>query len=320
MQGMAIGGALAGAYGAGGGLIVGFVAGLFTADSRHAQLTSQIQTEEAKDKLLQAQIEQELERQRQLEAQLLNPFANQTGQEQSGPPQRIRETDGATLTNIAMADRSNVGAPQSKKEPFANSASRPFKNVEVRDINADGIPDLWIYYDPNRPGEIVRQEEASRGDGRVDTWTYFKSGQMIRRDVDSKGLGRPDLVYYYDQEKLVREERDENGQGRMTYRANYENGRLAKVEKDTAGTGKADQWIYYDTRQQSEIVLKEERDLDGDGTVDLWGYYENGRLVRRDVSAVGMELLSKQELPPAFPPAHEQGLAPAAAPIGWSRR
>jgi hypothetical protein len=42
-------------------------------------------------------------------------------------------------------------------------------------------------------------------------------------------------------------------------------------------------------------VLKEERDLNGDGIPDLWSYYNHGKLVRRDVSAAGLELLSQQE-------------------------
>jgi antitoxin component YwqK of YwqJK toxin-antitoxin module len=123
----------------------------------------------------------------------------------------------------------------------------------------------------------------------------------VRREVDTKGKGTADLVYYYDNDKIVREERDENGTGHVSFRATYQNGRRAKVEKDTNGGGKTDFWIYYDTTKDGEIVLKEERDLNGDGVVDLWSYYENGRLVRRDLSAVGLELVSKQEQLPSFP-------------------
>jgi hypothetical protein len=35
--------------------------------------------------------------------------------------------------------------------------------------------------------------------------------------------------------------------------------------------------------------------MNGDGIADLSTYYENGRVVRRDVSSVGLELLAKQE-------------------------
>ena len=74
-------------------------------------------------------------------------------------------------------------------------------------------------------------------------------------------------------------------------------GKLSKVEKDTLGNGRPDTWIYYD--KDGETIVKEERDLNGDGAADLWTYYENGRIVRRDVSAAGLELLNKQEQIPA---------------------
>jgi hypothetical protein len=76
------------------------------------------------------------------------------------------------------------------------------------------------------------------------------------------------------------------------------------VEKDTSGSGRTDLWVYYDASRDGEVVLKEERDLNGDGFADLWNYYENGRLVRRDVSALGMGILLQQELlsaPPTTP-------------------
>ncbi|MBI2359162.1 MAG: hypothetical protein HYV04_09695, partial [Deltaproteobacteria bacterium] len=56
-----------------------------------------------------------------------------------------------------------------------------------------------------------------------------------------------------------------------------------------------DHWIVYDTAKEGEVVLREEIDLNGDGAVDLWSYYENGRVVRRDVSAVGLEHMTRQE-------------------------
>lgn len=304
MEGVAMGGAIAGPYGAGGGLIIGLLAGLFTADAHYGELNRRVFTEQQKDQQLEAAIEQELARQRELENQIVNasaganeslpapaapPGSGTTGVQRDLPPQTPAANRGPE--QIAVASRSQPGPSQ--------AAPAPFKNVEVRDLNGDGIPDLWIYYNPLKPGEITRQEEASKGDGRVDTWSYFKDGQLTRRDVDSKGLGRPDRVYYYDQDKIVREERDENGQGTMTYRANYQNGRIAKAEKDSTGGGRPDFWVYYDSSRDGEVVVKEERDLNGDGVADLWSYYENGRLVRRDVSAIGLEILAQQQKLPA---------------------
>jgi hypothetical protein len=295
LEGMALGGSLAGPYGAGGGLIIGLLAGLFTADAHYAQLNTQIQSEKAKDKQLEAQIEREMARQRELEGQLFNSGGNPTEQNQSDPPQSAQKATAPNVTTAAMKENSNTVASLSKNEPPSNSPTRPFKNVEVRDNNGDGVPDLWIYYSPLTPKEIVRQEEATQWDGRVDTWSYFKGGKLVRREVDTKGKGVADTVYYYENDKIVREERDENGTGHVSFRTVYQNGRRAILEEDTNGRGRTDHWIYYDTTKDGETVLREERDLNGDGTVDLWSYYENGRLVRRDLSAVGLELMSKQD-------------------------
>jgi hypothetical protein len=282
-------------------LIIGLLAGLFTADSHYTQINTQIQSEQAKDRELEAKIEQEMQRQRELDAQLANSIGIPAQQNGAEPPQSTPEPAGPKVTTVALKETSSAVASVSKKENPHSSSNGTFRNVEVRDINGDGVPDLWTYYSPLNPSEIVRQEEATRWDGRVDNWSYFRDGKLVRREVDTKGKGTADLVYYYDNDKIVKEERDENGTGYVSFRAIYQNGRRAKIEEDTSGVGKTDHWIYYDTTKDGEIVLKEERDLNGDGAVDLWSYYENGRLVRRDLSAVGLELLPKLDQLPAFP-------------------
>lgn len=301
LEGMTMGGSLAGPYGAGGGLIIGLLAGLFTADAHYAQINTQIQSEQAKNRELEAKIEQEVERQRELESRLANSAKNSAPPNQANPPQSVPDLTAPKILTVAKKEVSNAAAPLTRKESPSNSATRPFKNVEVRDLNRDGVPDLWIYHNPRKPTEIVRQEEASHGDGRVDTWTYFNNGALVRREVDTKGKGTADTVYYYENDKIAREDRDEKGNGRVSLRAIYQNGRRARVEQDTDGDGKADHWIYYDTSQDGEIVLKEERDLNGDGMIDLWSYYKDRVLVRRDLSAAGLELLSKQDHLPSSP-------------------
>ncbi len=118
---------------------------------------------------------------------------------------------------------------------------------------------------------------------------------MVRRQVDRTGDGNVDGLFFYKNDKLVREERDEEGNGVPTYRALYEDGRLAKVEEDLDRDGRVDSWSYYDPKVSAETVVREERDFNRDGGVDLWSYYESGRLVRRDVSEVGMQHLSAKE-------------------------
>ena len=299
MEGVAMGGSIAGPYGAGGGLIFGLIAGLLTADAHYAQLNAQIQSEQTKDKELEAQIEREIERQRELEAQLAktaNPSEPKKKEDIQLAQRSPREP--TIETRIEKKNEPDQLASLGRREVSHPAPSSPFRNVEVRDINGDGIPDLWIYYHPLKPGEIIRQEESTKGDGRVDTWSYFNDGKLVRREVDTKGNGRPDTVYHYENDKIAREERDEYGEGRPSFRAFFQDGRLAKAEKDLDRDGKMDLWIYYDTTKDGDVVSREERDLNGDGSVDLWSYYEAGRLVRRDVSAVGLEYLMKQEKHP----------------------
>ncbi len=325
LQGMAMGGAIAGPYGAGGGLIIGLIAGLFTADAHESQLNGQIQTEQNKDNALEAKIDQELQRQRDLENKVAGASGNSAQQNPPGPSQSEPKAATPQATTVAMKETpsASVGSSSSKKTEAVPSSppapSSPFKNVEVKDINGDGVPDLWIYYNPQKPGEIVRQEEATHWDGKVDSWSYFKDGKLVRREVDTKGAGVADTVYYYDHDQIVREEHDEYGKGYPSLRVLYQNGRKAKVEEDTKGSGKMDHWIYYDTSADGEVVLKEEQDLNGDGTVDLWSYYKNGRLVRRDLNAVGLELVSKQDGLPSLPDAKNSNKASQPQPASTDK-
>jgi hypothetical protein len=275
------------------GLFYGAVAAESKIAEEDARAQGQYQKETAKDLQLEAAIEQELDRQRAFESQIAGTTG---GSDKEDKPENRMSRLSHMVTVSADAPGSIVAASLTKPvQPSAVAA--PFKNVEVKDLNNDGIADLWIYYHPQNPGEVLRQEEASKLDGRVDTWSYFREGKLVRRDVANHGHGRPDTVYYYDEQTMVREERDEAGQGRITYRADYQDGRVARVERATRGSGRTDVWITYDTSKDGEIVLKEERDLDGDGLPDLWSHYNGGRLVRRDLNNVGIELLSKDETP-----------------------
>jgi len=288
-----------GGYGAWAGLFLGGIYGLVTADSHYEQLNAQIQTEQAKDKELEAKLEQEIERQRDLEVQLAKatePQSTNQTKNEIGAKDAVKGNEKA----VSLGKKGDMERPvlSRVRETAPAAPTIPFKNVEIKDVNQDGIPDLWIYYNPLKPGEIVRQEEDANGDGSVDAWSAFKDGKLVRREVDTKGEGKPDVVFYYENEKIAREERDESHSGQPGFRALYREGRLARVERDISGDGKMDLWITYDTSRAEEVIVKEERDLDSDGAVDLWSYYEGGRLVRRDVTAVGLEVLSRQgEIP-----------------------
>jgi len=293
--GAILGGPFGGPASMGMGLL-GLLYGAATAESQLAEenvkAQTQYQKESSKDQQLEAAIEQEIERQRAFESQITRT----TGGAQSEQAASLSQTP--HRVSAPAPDAGGIITASLNKPGALPIAPTPFRNVQIKDLNGDGIADLWIYYSPQNADEVLRQEESSKLDGRVDTWSYFKDGKLVRRDVDNHGHGRPDTVYYYDDQLIVREERDEAGQGRITYRADYEDGRLAKVERQTRDSGRTDLWIIYDITIPGEIILKEERDLDGDGFPDLWSHYDGGRLVRRDLNASGLELFSKQDETP----------------------
>ncbi len=57
------------------------------------------------------------------------------------------------------------------------------------DLDGDGKPDLFVYFDPN--GGVRREERSSRADGRFDLVTTWKDG-VTRRARDTDGDGKAD--------------------------------------------------------------------------------------------------------------------------------
>ena len=178
--------------------LVGFLYGMAFADAKIAEenalAQSQYQTESTKDRQLEAAIEQELERQRTLDNQIASASPSSSGSPPGSPvsqatgPQAVApQTSLQQSKPVEKIQVTSLGKPAVPHQPVA-----PFRNVEVRDTNGDGVPDLGIYYNPQKPGEIVRQEEATKSNGNVDTWSYFKDGKLVRREIDINKQGRPD--------------------------------------------------------------------------------------------------------------------------------
>ena len=104
------------------------------------------------------------------------------------------------------------------------------QRIEI-DLNGDGKPDRWEYYEPDagtsgkalpKPaGQMAKVEEATRFDGKVSWWVYYEGGAVVCVDEDVDGDGRID--------KWER----------------YADGRLTSVELDLAGSGAADRRLDY---------------------------------------------------------------------------
>ncbi|MGO9307912.1 MAG: hypothetical protein ACLQDL_02675 [Spirochaetia bacterium] len=98
-------------------------------------------------------------------------------------------------------------APEAPPLPPAGPA-----NGMVEDRSSTGEVDYRVFYDQR--GRVEHEELASRHDGRMDTFYYYKEGVLQRVEIDSKGTGKIDLwVYLLDGKYVQRYERDTTGSG-----------------------------------------------------------------------------------------------------------
>ncbi len=214
------------------------------------------------------------------------------------------------------------GRPASRKQPRVSSmpAKAPPPTIDSegfrliyeggrlarkeRDLNGDKRPDIIRYYDET--GRLIRQEEDSRLDGRLDTWTFHEDGRPVRKESDTNGDGKVDLWAFYNEKgNLVRTEVDSDAdnhrdhvilyaQGEMVkerrytpglepprFVATYANGLQTRKEEDTDGDGRINRVTEYD---DSGHVTKISRDTAGQGAFNLFAYYEpqTGKVLREE--------------------------------------
>jgi hypothetical protein len=120
----------------------------------------------------------------------------------------------------------------------------------IVDLNMDGAPDVFIYYDDQ--GRERRREQDFDRDGRADEITIFENGQIKLK---------------------MRETNYDNKLDTWDY---YENGRLVKRERDSDGDGIIDQWWQFNNPAKPNCaIVASDRNADGkpdpDSVVDLCG-------------------------------------------------
>jgi len=121
----------------------------------------------------------------------------------------------------------------------------------IVDLNLDGYPDSFIYYEADGKTERRRESDFDR-DGRVDEISVSERGQITLK---------------------LRETNFDNKIDTWDY---YEGGRLTKRERDTDGDGIIDQWWTYNNPTNPKCaVVASDRNADGkpdpDSVVDLCG-------------------------------------------------
>jgi len=110
------------------------------------------------------------------------------------PARKIRLP--ATVSDAVGRNRRCATKPRKTSQCVPDQTSAPAgcpTTVQERgseDITGDGVPDLWIYYNPQKRGKLCVRKKL-QGDGRVDTWSYFKDGKLCARGR-YQGHGKPD--------------------------------------------------------------------------------------------------------------------------------
>ena len=180
----------------------------------------------------------------------------------------------------APSDGPADGAPAPvRTTPVAGGQGPTTNDVRTSDLDNDGVPEVFRYYetidDPERPGQtktvLVRQDIDMTWDGRVDIWRYFDvDGKTEKEEWDTDFDGNVDETRFFVRGVIVRSERDRNNDGRADVVRYYKEGKLDRKESDTNEDGQVDRWEYYTGQTLERVGI----DKDYDGKVDSWAKKE----------------------------------------------
>ncbi len=163
------------------------------------------------------------------------------------------------------------GAPGPAHEPFSSRAQRithedcseADRRVEAVDANGDGRADIRRVLVGSR--EVCRISDVNQ-DGRPDLFEYYDArGLLRRREADYDEDGKINVVEHYENGRMTRVESDTNGRGRVDTWDFFDpaTGRRSRRERDASGSGRVDQWWTFDGDRVSILL-----DRDGDGQPD----------------------------------------------------
>lgn len=158
------------------------------------------------------------------------------------------------------------------------------------DLNSDGVRDTMRTYDDR--GRVARDQQDRDFDGRFDYWEYYQDGRLIRTDQDTNGDERIDTRTFFDvQERPSRIERDLAGRStpghwQADHFEFFDEGRLTRQGEDVDGDGMVDRWsrdlIYQaerDAREhEAELAYRAERAARTDGGVVDAGVSDAGQV------------------------------------------
>jgi hypothetical protein len=165
-------------------------------------------------------------------------------------------------TNPTLSSSSNIANTLSPPEQMSTSLSADKTNVRVDvhkfDLNHDGIPDAWAYYE--KPLHSANSN--------------YTLGILVHKDWDVNFDGNVDLMRYFNREgEIIKEFCDLNFDGRMDITTYFQKGYKFRQDYDFNYDNKPDYWKFF----QNNVLIRTARDCDFDGQIDRWEYFTNGK-------------------------------------------
>jgi hypothetical protein len=119
--------------------------------------------------------------------------------------------DGVIDRREFYADEAQATSPQSALDDASRARGEVIRVEES--TNNDGKMNRVQLYEH---GQLAHVEEDTNGDGRVDKWETWSHGVPVVLELDTKGSGRPDRRFIYGADGSERMEVDTKGDGTFT--------------------------------------------------------------------------------------------------------
>jgi hypothetical protein len=127
-----------------------------------------------------------------------------------------------------------------------------------------------------KTGKLRLLKYDSKGNGKIDTWSYMDGPRIVRIEIDKDGDGKIDRWEYYRADRTLEKvgfSRANDGKEDAWSFAGPD-GAVARIDVSTHRNGRVDRIEYY----EHDALVRAEEDTDGDGTIDKWETYEESRL------------------------------------------
>jgi hypothetical protein len=128
----------------------------------------------------------------------------------------------------------------------------------------------------DKAGRLQLLKYDSKGNGKVDTWSYMDGARVVRIEIDKDGDGKIDRWEYYgpDQklEKVGLSRLNDGKEDAWSFAG--PDGTVERVDVSLHRNGKIDRVEHY----EHDVLVRAEEDTDADGKMDKWETYDGARL------------------------------------------